>query len=343
MRIPSEKLESHLRRGLQPLYTVLGEEPLLALESLDLLRSAAQQHGFMARDVHTVETGFDWSLFGGACRSTSLFADKKVVELRLISGKPGVEGGRLLESLPALAGPDTMLLVSLPGVDYRTQQAAWFQTLESRGVLVHAAPVSRDHLPDWIAGRLSRQNQVLSREGLAFLCERVEGNLLAAWQEIQKLSLLFPSGTLPDEALRNAVLQVGRYSPQDLSAALLTGDLPRFARTLRGLQDEGEPLPLILWTVTEDLRALIHLISARRARRPLTAAFREARVWGPRQKMLEPFVSRLSADACEQALLHAGAIDRMIKGVDPREPWDALLEVALGFRRQRQHNRAHLA
>lgn len=343
MRISSEKLESHLRQGLKPLYVVLGEEPLLALESLDLLRHTAHSQGFTVRDVHAVETGFDWSLLGQSCRSGSLFGEKKLVELRLHSGKPGTEGGRHLESLPELAGPDTMLLVSLPALDYRGQQSSWFQMLESRGVLVHAAAVSRDMLPAWVTRRLSRQHQEISRESLTFLCECVEGNLLAAHQEIQKLALLFPVGALPDDEVRKAVLQVGRYAAQDLSAALLAGDLPRFERTLHGLQGEGEPLPLLLWTVAEDLRALIHLIRARRDRRPLSTAFREARVWGPRQKVLEPLIGSLTEEVCVQALIRMAAIDFMVKGIDPQDPWDALLEVGLQLHRQRERTGARLA
>ncbi|MDE2344479.1 MAG: DNA polymerase III subunit delta [Betaproteobacteria bacterium] len=343
MRISSEKLENHLRQGLAPLYVVLGEEPLLALESLNLLRQTAQCQGFSAREVLTVESGFDWSLLTQACQSGSLFGEKKLVELRLNSGKPGVEGGRRLEGLPRLADPDMAIVVSLPALDYRTQQSGWFQALESQGVLIHAALVTREQLPSWITQRLSRQQQEISRDALAFLCERVEGNLLAAHQEIQKLGLLFPAGLLPDQDVRDAVLQVGRYSAPDLSLALFSGDLPRFTRTLRGLQGEGEPLPLVLWSVTEDLRALIHLTRARQQRRPLAAAFKEARVWGPRQKLLEPLSSILSPVSCERALVMAAAIDRMIKGVDPGDPWDSLLELGLWFQRQRSRSGARLA
>ncbi|MDE2354844.1 MAG: DNA polymerase III subunit delta [Betaproteobacteria bacterium] len=343
MRISSEKLEHHLRQGLGSLYVVLGEEPLLALESLDMLRSTALRQDFTARDVLVVETGFDWSLLVQACRSGSLFGEKKIVELRLSSGKPGVEGSRQLEGLPSLAGSDMLILVSLPALDYRTQQSAWFQALESQGTLIHAATVSREQLPSWITRRLSRQQQEISQDALAFLCDRVEGNLLAAHQEIQKLGLLFPTGLLPDQDVQDAVLQVGRYSAPDLSLALFSGDLPRFVRTLKGLQGEGEPLPLVLWSVTEDLRALIHLARARQERRPLSAAFREARVWGPRQKLLEPLSATLSPPSCERALVMAAAIDRMIKGVDPRDPWDALLELGLWFQRQRSRTKARLA
>ena len=332
MRIPSDRLEHHLRQGLRSCYTVLGEEPLLALEASDLLRHAAHQNGFTEREVLTVEPGFDWSRFTHACHSGSLFGDKKLVELRLPSGKPGVEGARHLEALRQTPGGDLMLLLNLPALDYRTQQSGWFKALETQGILVVASQVSRDQLPGWIAQRLSLQGQRASPDALAFLAEQVEGNLLAAHQEIQKLALLFPVGPIADDALRETVLQVGRYAPSDLSVALLEGNLHRYLRTLRGLQAEGEPLPLILWALVEDIRAILHLGHARKAGRPFSAACREARVWGPRQKQLEPLITQITSASCEQALASASRVDRMIKGVETGDPWEALLEMALDFR-----------
>ncbi len=333
MRISSDKLESSLHQGIQPLTTVLGEEPLLALEAMDALRGAAHRLGFATREVLTVEPGFDWSLLTLACNSSSLFGDKKLVELRLPSGKPGTEGARHLESLGHQPFHETCVLVSLPALDYRAQQSAWFKALETNGLMVVAASVNRDQLSSWIAQRLARQQQQADPETLAFLAERVEGNLLAAHQEIQKLGLLFPPGPIASDAVRHAVLNVARHDIHDLSSALMGRDLARFVRTLRGLQAEGEALPLVLWTVAEDLRALLHLVTALRNRRPLNAACREARVWGPRQKLLEPLAARVPPGLCEAALVMAAQVDRMIKGVETGDPWDTLLELGLNFLR----------
>ncbi len=333
MRISPEKLESSLSQGLQPLTTVLGEEPLLAFESLDALRIAAQGRGFVTREVLTVEPGFDWSELMLACNSSSLFGDKKLVELRIPSGKPGVEGARHLEALGRQSSDDTRVLVSLPALDYRTQQSAWFKALESHGLMVVAAAVHRDQLPTWIAHRLARQQQQSDRETLTFLADRVEGNLLAAHQEIQKLGLLFPAGMLSPEAVRRAVLNVARHDIHDLTAALMTCDLARFVRTLRGLEAEGEALPLVLWVIVEDVRALAHLVTARHNRRPLNTACREAKVWGPRQKLLEPLAARVPPGVCEATLTMAAQVDRMIKGVAVGNPWDTLLELGMGFLR----------
>ncbi|MDE2259905.1 MAG: DNA polymerase III subunit delta [Betaproteobacteria bacterium] len=329
MRLPSEKLESILRRGLQPLIIVLGEEPLLAFEALDTLRKAAHQQGYTTREVLTVEPGFEWGSLPFACNSSSLFGDKKLVELRIPSGKPGAEGARHLETLGQLSSQDTLILISLPALDYRTQQSVWFKALESTGLMIVAMPVTRDRLPAWIAHRLALQQQKATPETLAFLTGRVEGHLLAAHQEILKLGLLFPPGILSPDAVRDAVLNVARHDIHDLASALITGDLARFVRTLRGLQAEGEALPLVLWAIVEDLRALNHLITAQRNRRSLSAACREARIWGPRQKLLESLVARTSPGLCEAALVMAARVDRTIKGVEDGDPWDTLLALGL--------------
>ena len=333
MRVSPEKLASGLSQGLQPLITVVGEEPLLAFETLDAVRSAAHGQGFATREVLTVEPGFNWSELTLSCNSSSLFGDKKLVELRIPSGKPGVEGARHLETLGSRPSEDTRVLVSLPALDYRAQQSAWFKALESNGLMVVAATIHRDQLPSWISQRLARQQQQADAETLTFLAARVEGNLLAAHQEIQKLGLLFPAGMLSAEAVRHAVLNVARHDVHDLTDALMRRDLARFVRTLRGLQAEGEALPLVLWAVVEDIRALAHLVTAQRNRRPMNTAFREARVWGPRQKLLEPLTTRIPPGVCEAALVMANQVDRAIKGVEPGNPWDTLLELGLGFLR----------
>ncbi len=331
MRLSSEKLESILGRELEPMITVLGEEPLLAFEALDSLRKAAHQRGYTTREVLTVESGFEWGSLGFACNSTSLFGEKKLVELRIPSGKPGVEGARHLERLGQLSNPDTLVLISLPAVDYRTQQSVWFKALESAGMMIVATSVPRDRLPNWIAQRLAVQQQKATPETLAFLADRVEGNLLAAHQEIMKLGLLFPAGMLSPDAVHNAVLNVARYDIHDLASALISGDLARYARTLRGLRAEGEALPLVLWAIVEDLRALNHLVTAQQNRRSLSVACKEARVWGPRQKLLESLAARTAPGVCEAALIKAAQVDRTIKGVEQGDPWDTLLELGLGF------------
>ncbi len=335
MRLPSDKLDSHLKRGLQALYTVLGEEPLLALEAVDQVRQQARGQGYDEREAWTVEGGFDWNALQLSCQSPSLFCPRKLVELRIPSGKPGTEGARFLERCALEGVPDVLLLITLPALDYRAQQSIWFKALETRGTLIHAKTIGHEQLPHWITQRLSSQQQSLSPEALTFLVQCVEGNLLAAHQEIQKLGLLFAPGLLTLPQVVEAVMPVGRHRLNDLSEALLTQDLARFVRSLRGLQAEDEALPLVLWTVSEDLRGLLQLACARQHQRPLAQAWKEARVWGPRQQWMERMQPPLSVGNCQKALLHCARIDRMIKGVGHGHPWESLLELGLRLIRER--------
>jgi DNA polymerase-3 subunit delta len=332
MRLDSEKLTQYLEKGLRhPLYVVVGEEPLLAFEALDSLGRAAHAAGYATREVLTVEPRFDWGRLTLAAGSSSLFGDKKILELRIPTGKPGVEGGRRLEAFARQLPQDTLTLISLPAMDARSQQSAWFKALEQAGLCLMAAAVDRIRLVPWISQRLARQHQQASPETLAFLAERVEGHLLAAFQEIQKLGLLFPPGTLPDEEVRNAVLDVARYDVADLPLSLLTGDRAQYVRTLRGLEAEGEALPLVLWAIADILRALAHVVTARHNGRPLSAALQEARVWGSRQALIERRIPHCPPGLAEACLVAAARVDRMVKGLDIGNPWDALLQLGMNF------------
>jgi DNA polymerase-3 subunit delta len=333
MRLDSERLEAALKKELQPLYILLGEEPLLAFEAQDLINRYARLQGYTTREVLTVESGFDWNELTLAANSSSLFGDKKILELRIPTGKPGVEGARRLEALAQRPPDDAVTVVSLPGLDYYSQKSVWFTSLESAGVLVHAAPVERARLVPWLASRLSRQQQEAVPETLEFIADRVEGNLLAAFQEVQKLAWLFPAGILPDEDVRNAVMDVARYDVFNLSSGLLKRDLALYVRTLRGLRSEGEALPLVLWAVTEELRVLAHLVDARDKGRAIATALREARVRGPRGPLLERILPRCSSMLLGSSLAAAAQVDRQVKGLEAGDPWDTMLELGLDFLR----------
>src|SRR5690606_31323652 len=196
MRIDSEQLPQHLARGIGPLYTLMAEEPLLALEAGDRLRSRARELGYGERTLLVAEAGFDWGRLAQAAASLSLFAQRRLIELRIPNGKPGVAGAEALERHCARLAPDTVTLVHLPALDWKAAQASWVQTLERAGVLVEARVVTRERLPQWLAARLARNDQSADPETLQFIADRVEGNLLAAWQEVQKLALLLPAGKL---------------------------------------------------------------------------------------------------------------------------------------------------
>jgi DNA polymerase-3 subunit delta len=331
-RVSAEQLAGALARGLAPLYVVVGAEPLLGFEACDRILAAARQAGYLEREVLTVEQGFDWSRLALAASTDSLFGDRRVLELRIPGGKPGVEGARALEGLAARLGDTMVVLVSLPGLEPASLRSKWFSALAEAGTLVQTEVVTRERLPAWIQGRLAAQGHQVSPESLMLLSERTEGNLLAAFQEVQKLALLFPPGPLPEAAVREAVMDVARFDIDELASALLAREAARYERTLRGLQEGGEALPLIVWSLAESLRGLVRAASALAQGRALPQAVREARVWGARQGLIERQVQRIPLDLARAALLQVAQVDRASKGLDGNsDPWDELLALGLRF------------
>ena len=218
--VDSERLATELKRGLQSLYTVVGAEPLLAFEACDAVLAAARAAGYLEREVLTVEQGFDWSRLALAASTDSLFGDRRVLELRIPGGKPGVEGARALEELASRLGESTLVLIGLPGLETAALRSKWFSALAAAGTVVMTEPVTRERLPAWIQGRLAAQGHAASQDALMLLAERTEGNLLAALQEVRKLALLHPPGPLSEAAVREAVVDVARYDIDDLAVAL---------------------------------------------------------------------------------------------------------------------------
>ena len=241
MQLALNQLAAHLQKGLRPLYTLHGDEPLQLQEAADAIRAAARAAGHSERSVYTVQGAhFDWSSVLAAGGSFSLFADKKLVEIRIPSGKPGKDGSAAIQQLAENAAQDdsTLTIITLPRLDAATKKGAWFGALDANGVTIQIDPIERAALPQWIAQRLARQNQrVASGEAgqrtLQFFADRVEGNLLAAHQEIQKLGLLQPEGELSFEVVEQAVLNVARYDVFKLSEVVLSGNLPRSMRMMR--------------------------------------------------------------------------------------------------------------
>lgn len=339
MQLSAAQLNSHVHKELKSLYTLHGDEPLLIQEALDTLRSAARSQGYTERSVFTVAGAhFDWSEVLAAGGSLSLFADKQMLELRIPSGKPGKEGSVALQKLAQAAqGNDsTLTIVVLPRLDRATQGAAWFTALEA-GVTVAVSAVERAALPQWIAQRLAVQNQrVLAGEPgqrcLQFFADRVEGNLLAAHQEIQKLALLYEPGELSFEQVERAVLNVARYDVFKLSEAVLAGRLMRVQRMLDGLEAEGEAEVLVHYTLSEDIRALKRVKDAIKQGKPMPMALREQRVWGPRERLFERALPKLSDAVLRDLLQAAHQVDGVVKGLKakgwPNQPWQALHQLA---------------
>ena len=341
MQLAAAQLNAHISKGLKSLYTLHGDEPLLAQEAADAIRAAARAQGYTERTVHTVAGAhFDWSEVLAAGGSLSLFADKQIVEVRIPSGKPGKDGSAALQQLAegAQGNDSTLTLVMLPRLDKATQSSAWFAALEACGVTIKIDPVERAALPQWIAQRLAAQGQKVAagEEGqrtLQFFADRVEGNLLAAHQEIQKLALLYPAGELNFDQIESAVLNVARYDVFKLSESVLAGQAARVQRMLDGLQAEGEAAVLVHFTLAEDIRALKRVKDAMSAGRPLPMALREQRVWGLKERLFERVLPRMGVTALDNLLQAAHTVDGIVKGLKapgwPTDPWQALHRLAM--------------
>jgi DNA polymerase-3 subunit delta len=346
MQLAASQLTPHLQKGLRSLYTVHGDEPLLVQEAADAIRAAARTQGYSERTVHTVAGAhFDWSEVLAAGGSLSLFADKQIVEIRIPSGKPGKEGSPALQQMAgnAQGNDSTLTIVLLPRLDKMTRTGAWFGALDANGVTIQVEPVERNALPQWIAQRLQQQGQRVAsgEEGqrtLQFFADRVEGNLLAAHQEIQKLALLYPEGELSFDNVESAVLNVARYDVFKLSEAVLAGQAARVQRMLDGLQAEGEAEVLVHYTLAEDIRALKRVKDAMAAGRPLPMALREQRVWGLKERLFERVLPRLTMTTLDNLLNSAHLVDGIVKGLKvpdwPADGWQALHRLAMTLCRE---------
>lgn len=322
-----------------PLYIFSGDEPLLMMEAMDQLRAMAKKQSYTEREVLLQERGFDWSALLSAGQTMSLFGDKRWLELRIPTGKPGRDGADTLKQFAAQIesqgsdAPDTVVCIILPRLDGKTKTSAWFSALDEAGMAIQIDSLDRSQLPQWITGRLKNQNQEVEpgAEGiraLEFIANQVEGNLIAAHQEIQKLGLLYPNGKLTEEQIRTAILKVARYNVFELTEAMLAGDLARLNRMLDGLKGEGEPLVLILWSVTEELRLLSKLKAASDAGESVQQLMRANRVWGNKERLYPNALRRVQPLKLRRAMQVAAGLDRQVKGLYaadlPADPWDGL-------------------
>jgi len=316
MQVRAGELDAQLKKSLLPAYAIHGDEPLLAMEAADAVRGAARRGGFTEREVLEPGRGFDWSEFTHATGSLSLFAAKKIVELRLPTGKPGPQGSAAIAAYCERPSEEQLLLVTLPRLDRTGQGSAWFSALARLGAVVDVWPLDRSRLPAWLGERLARQKQRAPREVLEFLTERVEGNLLAAHQELQKLALLAPEGELALDTVQDAVASVARYDPYDAADALVSGDLARYVRVIEGLRAEGEQPTFVLFVISSALFALQEGSAERIFNRSLRRA-------------VESAMRRVAPKRIDAAISDAAAIDRAIKGVGEGDAWQAFIRLGL--------------
>ncbi|HXH03269.1 MAG TPA: DNA polymerase III subunit delta [Candidatus Competibacteraceae bacterium] len=331
MQLRPEQLQARLAKGLAPLYLISGDEPLLAQECADAVRRAAREQGYQERECLTVEPGFDWGRLHQARDSLSLFASRRLLELRLGTHKPGDAGARALIAYAERPAEETVLLITCGKLDAATLKSRWCAALDAAGVVVQVWPVGVEQLPGWLGERLRRAGFQPSAEALAWLAERVEGNLLAAAQEVEKLRLLFGGGPLDLQRLRAVVADSARYSIYDLADAAVEGCPARVVRILDGLRQEGEEPVLILWALHRELRQLVALLQELQQGVALEVALQRHKVWEKRKPLYKRALRRLTLAQGRRLLALVAQADAVIKGIERDDAWDALLRLGLGL------------
>ena len=329
MKLRYEQLASHLQQGLQPIYLLSGDEPLQVMEAADAIRARAREQGFGEREVMHVEAGFDWNSLLAASGSLSLFAEQRLLELRLPSGKPGKEGGAALTAYAANPPPDTVLLIISGKVDAASQKSKWYKTLEAAGTTLQLWPVEPAALPGWVMSRMRARGMQPTPEAAQLLAERVEGNLLAAAQEVEKLLLLFGEGPIDALQVEEGVADSARYDIFELVDTALLGDAPRTTRGIEGLRAEGVEPILVLWALLREVRSLSQMAGDVEQGSSTEAVLGQYRVWDKRKAAVRAGLQRHPLKRWLLLLRRAGRIDRMIKGIEPGNPWDELLQLAL--------------
>jgi DNA polymerase-3 subunit delta len=332
MKIAPDGLAAELERRLVPLAVVMGDEPLLVDECLDLVRAAAERRGHTERDLLVADRYFDWDGLAAGLQNLSLFATGRYVQLRLPTGKPGDVGGRCLTALAAAPPPATTIALAVPAPDAATRRAAWFTAITAKAACVEVRTPSREQLPAWLRGRLGRAGLTADDDALEILANRIEGNLLAARQEIDLLSLLLPGGRVTAQAVREAVSDGARFDVDELAEAALAGDAGRAVRILGGLEREGVAPQLALWCLSRDVLALAEVLGGGPGR-PVDQALQAAGVWRWRQELFRPALRGRSAAHAGPLLRVAARADQIIKGMRTGDPWRALLELTLALAR----------
>lgn len=324
MKLNAERLGAQLARELAPVYLIAGDEPLLVMEAADAVRAAARDAGFGERELMVVERGFDWGGLHAAGGNMSLFAEKRLIELRMNSPKPGDAGGKALRAWAERPPEDTLLLITCPKLDKKSLSTRWVKDLDSAGVLVQVWPVDPQELPRWIAARMQARGLRADRQAAELIAARVEGNLMAAQQEIEKLRLICGEGDLDGETARHAVMDSARFDIFQLADNALAGDLGRSLRILEGLRGEGVDPVLVLWALAREIRAVAAVAGRLQGGGSLSQAMAAERVWERRRPLMQAAVERHGRSRSLILLGEAARIDKVIKGRAGGRPWDAL-------------------
>lgn len=334
-RLEQNQLKQQLNNQLSPVYVLVGDEPLAQSECLDAIRQAARKTGADERNSFIVERNFNWQQIQQFGQSLSLFSSQRILEIHIPSGKPVVDGGKALTELSANPIPDTTTIIVLPSLEREAKNSAWFNALLSASTMIELKEIAPNQLPKWLSTRLAAQNQSCDAASLEFIAHQVEGNLLAAHQEIQKLALLHPAGEINAESVREAVLNVSRFDAFQLGEAVLAGDAARTTRILQGLKDEGENAVAVMNPLMWALRPLVRIKQAEARGENMVNAMTNARIYGDRQSLVKRALARLSLRQLEAALQKLCDIDRTAKGVMQGDAWLELSRLCFGLAKVR--------
>ncbi|WP_426415938.1 DNA polymerase III subunit delta [Aestuariirhabdus sp. LZHN29] len=329
MKLRAEQLANHLKKGIAPLYIVSGDDPLQQQECCDSIRRAARDQGISEREMMHAEGNFDWSDLLESANSLSLFADRKLIELRVPNGKPGDKGSKALVAYAENASPDNTLLLVLPKLDVSAQRSKWFKSVDKVGISIQLWPIDATALPGWIQQRLAAAGLTSTADAVQILADRVEGNLLAAQQEIEKLKLLANGQHVDAETVNSAVSDSARYDIFSLVDSSLAGDATHSARMLNGLRAEGSEPTVILWALTRELRSMATMARLQQQGQGIEQILKSQRVWEKRKQPVRKALIRLSERDWRNLLRHAARIDRTIKGLEAGNVWDELSALSL--------------
>lgn len=329
MWLKAEQLPTALARKLAPIYFISGDEPLQSCESADAVRLAAKNAGYENRELLIVDKSFIWGDFLQTAGSISIFSDKKIIDLRMSSGKPGMDGSKALVSYCERLPEDTLLLITSGKVDKSTKKSKWLTTLEKHGVAIQTWPLEGADLTQWIGRRMQRRGISTDSKGLGLIASRVEGNLLAANQEIEKLYVLYGQGALTEQKIAAVVADASRYDVFNLVDAALSGRVDRVNKILLGVQHEGIAAQIVLWALSREIRNLINIQQKLESSQPRNSVFMQYQVWDKRQKLVSGALSRLTRKNLMDTLLIAARTDRQIKGEQQGDSWESLLEIGL--------------
>lgn len=329
MKVRVEQLASQLSNNLAPVYFISGDEPFQVDEATQMIRQQCAQQGYNERELLHVDKSFDWQQLQAAAGALSLFAQQRVIELRLPSAKPGTDGAKALVAYTEQLPQDTILLIVAGKLDSSQTRSKWFNALEQAGVVVQVWPVEKAQLPGWVRQRMQLRGMQPTEGALTMLVDRVEGNLLAADQELEKLRLLHGEGSIDEQQVASAVSDSARFDVFGLVDAALAGDAQRTSRVLFGLMAEGIEAVVVLWAVAREIRSIHAMALAIQQGQSVDSVMGQYRVWDKRKPQVRAALQRYPARRWQGLLWQAGEIDKMIKGLSAGKAWDELLQLSL--------------